>query len=145
MSDALQRRKSPVRRDNRGAAIEATYSVGEFDIQILSAEQSNALAVFLEYAWDINWCDPCAADTLSDRELRDLGVFWLDRAEPRRGPKGTARAVFVTRLHVRYDAEHFPADLVFQQTGARQNFQGRYVIRPALRRAGNLQSGQPVP
>lgn len=113
-----------------------------FDEQV---RREKMRAVFLEYAWDINWCDPCAADPLSDRELRDLGVFWLDRAEPRRGPKGTARDVFVTRLHVRYDAEHFPADLVFQQTGDRQNFQGRYVIRPALRRAGNLQSGQPVP
>jgi hypothetical protein len=37
--------------------------------------------------------------------------------------------VFVTRLHVRYDREHFPEDLVFQETGDRQNFQGRYVIR----------------
>jgi hypothetical protein len=37
--------------------------------------------------------------------------------------------VFLTRLHVRYDAAHFPQDLVFQQTGDRQNFQGRYVMR----------------
>jgi hypothetical protein len=35
----------------------------------------------------------------------------------------------VTRLHVRYDAEHFPDDLRFQQTGDRTNHQGRYVIR----------------
>jgi hypothetical protein len=32
-------------------------------------------------------------------------------------------------LHVRYDSEHFPEDLVFQETGDRQNYQGRYVIR----------------
>ena len=37
--------------------------------------------------------------------------------------------VFVTRLHVRYDREHFPEDLVFQETGDRQNYQGRYIIR----------------
>ena len=24
----------------------------------------NGRAVFLEYAWDMNWCDPCAADPL---------------------------------------------------------------------------------
>jgi hypothetical protein len=30
---------------------------------------------------------------------------------------------------VRYDAAHFPEDLVFQQTGDRTNFQGRYVLR----------------
>ena len=35
----------------------------------------------------------------------------------------------MTRLHVRYDREHFPEDLVFQETGDRQNYQGRYVIR----------------
>lgn len=32
-------------------------------------------AVFLEYAWDMGWCDPCAADPLSIDELRKLGVF----------------------------------------------------------------------
>jgi hypothetical protein len=37
--------------------------------------------------------------------------------------------VFVTRLHVRYDKAHFPEDLVFQETGDRTNFQGRYVMR----------------
>ena len=40
-----------------------------------------------------------------------------------------AQNVFVTRLHVRYDRDHFPEDLVFQETGDRQNYQGRYVIR----------------
>src|SRR6185369_14021378 len=39
------------------------------------------------------------------------------------------RDVFVTRLHVRYDRPHFPEDLVFQETGDRTNFQGRYVMR----------------
>ena len=41
--------------------------------------------VFLEYAWDMGWCDPCAADPLTDRELRELGVFWIDeRGTPER-------------------------------------------------------------
>jgi len=30
---------------------------------------------------------------------------------------------------MRYDAETFPEDLKFQETGNRQNFQGRYVMR----------------
>jgi hypothetical protein len=37
--------------------------------------------------------------------------------------------VFITRLHVRYNAAHFPEDLVFQETADRTNFQGRYVLR----------------
>lgn len=82
-------------------------------------------AVFLEYAWDMGWCDPCAADPLSRDELRNLGVFWETGGADRSGGQN----VFLTRLHVRYDAAHFPEDLVFQQTADRQNFQGRYVLR----------------
>jgi hypothetical protein len=81
--------------------------------------------VFTEYAWDMNWCDPCATNPLSAEELRGLGVFWIDRA----GGRGGAQQAFVTRLHVRYDAAHFPADLQLQVTNDRTNFQGRYVMR----------------
>jgi hypothetical protein len=40
-----------------------------------------------------------------------------------------AQNVFLTRLHLRYDSEHFPKDLVFQETAARENFQGRFILR----------------
>ncbi|MFO0778914.1 MAG: hypothetical protein U0223_15090 [Nitrospira sp.] len=33
------------------------------------------------------------------------------------------------RLHVRYDAAHFPEDLMFQETSDRSNFQARYILR----------------
>jgi hypothetical protein len=84
--------------------------------------------VFTEYAWDMGWCDPCASTPLSVEELRELGCFWLaGGADVRRG--GDGQMPFLTRLHVRYDAAHFPEDLVFQETADRTNFQGRYVIR----------------
>jgi hypothetical protein len=83
--------------------------------------------VFTEYAWDMGWCDPCAAPPLSPDELRGLGVFWHD--DPKTAPNGGAVNVFITRLHVRYDEEHFPEDLVFQETADRTNFQGRYILR----------------
>jgi hypothetical protein len=95
-------------------------------------------AVFLEYAWDMGWCDPCAADPLSTKELRELGAFWVDEAAPgqgvlpgpgRRPMPPPAQAVFITRLHLRYDADHFPDDLAFQETSDRANFQGRFVLR----------------
>ena len=92
-------------------------------------EKENERGVFLEYAWDMAWCDPCAADPLSANELRKLGVFWVDGQQGRSIAPSPAQNVFVTRLHVRYDREHFPEDLVFQATGDRQNYQGRYVIR----------------
>jgi hypothetical protein len=93
-------------------------------------------AVFLEYAWDMGWCDPCAADPLSAQELRGLGVWWVGRPEGDASgtsvwvpPGGGAQQVFVTRLHVRYDRAHFPEDLLFQETADKTNFQGRFVIR----------------
>lgn len=100
-------------------------------------EKENGRAVFLEYAWDMAWCDPCAADPLSPEELRQLGVYWLEDGRPPnirrpipqpRGSAGGARDVFVTRLHLSYDAAHFPEDLMFKETGDRSNFQGRYVL-----------------
>ena len=94
-------------------------------------DNENERAVFLEYAWDMNWCDPCAADPLSQQELRKLGVFWLGSEDGSKNSSMPAQDVFVTRLHVRYDSEHFPEDLIFQETGDRQNYQGRYVIRRA--------------
>jgi len=76
---------------------------------------------FLEYAWDMKSCDPCAAEPLTRQELVKAGVFWLT---PR-----TPNNVFITRLHVRYTRDKFPEDLMFQETSNRQNFQGRYVLR----------------
>ena len=104
-----------------------------FDRQV---NKEDMHAVFLEYAWDMSWCDPCAADPLSAKELRDLGVFWIEGGQairgilprPRPAPGGGQEA-FVTRLHLRYDAAHFPEDLAFQETADRENFQGRYVLR----------------
>ncbi len=81
--------------------------------------------LFLEYAWDMAWCDPCSADPLSADELRQLGAFWSGKTDPSSG----AQNVFLTRLHLRYDAAHFPEDLVFQETADRENFQGRFILR----------------
>jgi hypothetical protein len=97
-------------------------------------------AVFVEYAWDMNWCDPCAAQPLSPEELRQLGAFWVpppgqpQQGAPimprRRGGFGMRQGgTFLTRLHLRYDGAHFPEDLVFQETADRGNYQGRYVLR----------------
>lgn len=85
--------------------------------------------VFLEYAWDMNWCDPCAANPLSAEELRSLGVFWQDPIGLMGKTMPMAQNVFLTRLHVRYDAAHFPEDLMFQETSDRSNFQARYILR----------------
>lgn len=77
---------------------------------------------FVEYAWDMAWCDPCADDPLSYEELRQLGVNWVSRSQ------AATPEVFVTRMHFRYDKNSFSKDLMFTETESRENFQGRYVM-----------------
>ena len=101
-----------------------------FDRQVRNKDMR---AVFVEYAWDMAWCDPCAADPLPMADLRALGVSWPTGGGRLTGPKSAARNVFVTRLHLRYDADHFPSDLILKEAGDRENFQGRYVVRHAWR------------
>lgn len=101
---------------------EKIYSAA-FDTQV---ERTNGRAVFTEYAWNMAWCDPCAANPLSRDELESLGVWWLDEGGGRRGP---AQKAFVTRLHARYDENTFPEDLMLKVTSDRSNYQVRYVLR----------------
>ncbi|MGE3485825.1 MAG: DUF2330 domain-containing protein, partial [Nitrospira sp.] len=108
---------------------------GDFyrDLFTRQVKRESERGVFLEYAWDMNWCDPCAANPLSTEELRSLGVFWQDSPgiKQRKRFIPQAQNVFLTRLHVRYDAAHFPEDLMFQETADRNNFQARYILRHA--------------
>jgi hypothetical protein len=92
--------------------------------------RENMSVVFTEYAWDMSWCDPCASSPLSPEELRALGVFWVPDPSRTANGRGVQNAsTFMTRLHARYDAAHFPEDLVLQQTADKTNFQGRFVVR----------------
>ncbi|HEY9833018.1 MAG TPA: DUF2330 domain-containing protein [Stenomitos sp.] len=96
---------------------------GEFYKSVFqtSYREEGKKVAFLEYAWDMGWCDPCAAEPLTSEELKQSGVFWLT---PNSGTN-----VFMTRLHVRYTRDKFPEDLMFQETSNRQQFQGRYILR----------------
>ena len=87
-------------------------------------EREDRDAVFLEYAWDMAWCDPCAADPLSEEELKKAGVFWLDSNANFGAPN-----VYLTRMHLRYTSETHPEDLMFEVTDNRENFQGRYILQ----------------
>jgi hypothetical protein len=97
-----------------------------------SVRRENGHGVFAEYAWDMGWCDPCAAEPMSSHELAELGAA----SAPGDGggstviirPSSDPPAAFVTRLHVRYDAQSFPEDLSFVETADRENFQARYVL-----------------
>jgi len=103
--------------------------------------RENMRAVFVEYAWDMAWCDPCAADPLSNKELVELGARWIasDDNGPFRSVQGAN--AYVTRLHVRYDAQSFPEDLVLTETRDRSNFQGRYVLNHPWKGAMSCEAG----
>jgi hypothetical protein len=100
-------------------------------------QKEHSRAVVTEYAWNMSWCDPCSADPLTPTELRQLGAFWKAESDDYHG---AAAPAFLTRLHVRYDSEHFPEDLAFQQTGDQQSFQARYVLRHAFKGASTCEA-----
>ena len=96
---------------------------GDFyqDMFQTSYNREDKKVAFLEYAWNMASCDPCSADPLNREELRQAGVFWLD--DP------VKNNVFISRIHVRYSRDKFPEDLMFQETGNQEFFQGRYILR----------------
>ncbi|HMV43998.1 MAG TPA: DUF2330 domain-containing protein [Leptospiraceae bacterium] len=93
------------------------------------ARKENHRVVFTEYFWNMSWCDPCAAEPLSNQELEQLGVFWLGDNGKQKQNWGGAPQGMITRLHLRYNNDTFPEDLVFQETKDQTNFQGRYIIQ----------------
>ncbi len=104
----------------------------------------NMRGVFVEYAWDMGWCDPCAAQPLSKPELAELG--WVTDnggdAVANRWPQSNPPNAFVTRLHVRYDSQSFPEDLNFIETSDRQNFQARYVLHHPYAGLASCEAGK---
>lgn len=116
-----------------------------------SYDREGRNVAFLEYAWDMSNCDPCSAEPLSQEELKQAGVFWLESPQPSSGAMSPMlrrpmpvvdSGVFITRLHVRYTRDKFPEDLMFQETSNRDSFQGRYVLRYPFTGEANCQDGR---
>jgi len=103
--------------------------------------RENMRAVFVEYAWDMAWCDPCAAEPMSSKELVELGARWIASDDDRPFRSAQSANAYVTRLHVRYDAKSFPEDLVLMETRDRSNFQGRYVLNHPWKGAMTCEAG----
>jgi len=91
-----------------------------------AVQEEDMRVVFTEYAWDMSWCDPCAGTPMTANELVELGARWVAPDASSRFAAGAN--AFVTRLHVRYDAAHFPEDLALMETHDRGNYQVRYVL-----------------
>jgi hypothetical protein len=111
--------------------------------------KENKKVGFLEYAWNMGSCDPCSADPLSQEELKQAGVFWLDNNSGSNVPVSPSfrrpfprSDVFISRLHVRYTRDKFPEDLIFQQTANSEFFQGRYVLQHPFQGEPKCQAGR---
>ena len=95
---------------------------------------------FLEYAWDVSpqnfyHCDPCIATAPSQQDIVQAGVWWLNKdwsdysdVNDQDDDGGVSPNVHFTRLHFRYNRNHFAQDLMFQLTPNTETFQARYVI-----------------
>lgn len=107
-------------------------------------ERNEKRAVLLEYFWDIsssnyNHCDPCNTTPPSYANLNDAGVFWVTNGGYGADYNGN---VFITRMHVRYNRELYPEDLMFQVTPGNGNFQGRYVMHHPATGDMNCDAGE---
>ena len=107
---------------------------GEFyDAMFARQVAAHTGATFLEYAWNLGSCDPCSAPPLASAELRALGAAWVTEGGP--------QPAFVTRLHVRYDRDRFPEDLVLHETSDQSSFQARYVTRHPFKGEAKCSAG----
>jgi len=105
------------------------------DLYAKTWNKESGKAVILEYAWDLSStnfvkCDPCATTPPTYAELREAGVYWAaqNTSNNRWGGADYTGDVFFTRLHVRYNRDNYPQDLLFTNTPNKESFQGRYVL-----------------
>jgi len=125
----------------------AAFYKALFDTQV---KYDGMKVVYLEYAWNVAWCDPCAADPIPNDKLVELGAFWLSgprtnvssRRDGKLAPPTQPASAFITRLHVRYDGQNFPEDLMFQETADTDMFQGRYVLNHPFRGPTSCSAGE---
>lgn len=105
-------------------------------------DREGKAVTMLEYAWDVSpknyvKCDPCVATAPSTQDLVQSGVFWLNQNneyDPDNLDDDDSNDikysdnVYFSRLHIRYNRNSFPQDLMFQETFNKENFQARYII-----------------
>ncbi len=102
----------------------------------------------LEYAWDLSpqnfmKCDPCVAAAPSTKDLVQAGVWWVGNSGNNMNEQEDySSSVYFTRLHVRYNRNAFPQDLMFQETVNTENFQSRYIITHPATGDFNCEAGK---
>lgn len=108
-------------------------------------KEGKAVAM-LEYAWDVSpknfmKCDPCVATAPSQQDLVQAGVWWMDPQQAKDEAIYNSN-VYFTRLHVRYNRQSFPQDLMFQATPNTDNYQARYVVTHPAQGSFDCEAGK---
>lgn len=115
--------------------VQSEFGVFYRDLYNKAHAREGKNVAFLEYCWEVSpmqnlFCDPCVGDPPMVAELREAGVDWLVNKgqDYHTGGNVYEGNVYFTRMHVTYDREHFPQDLMFQETPNKERFQGRYIL-----------------
>ncbi len=108
--------------------------------------------IYEEYGWDMHGympCDPCSAPVPNAADLFSLGARWhypqfahagMEELKSVQFPPLQSDA-YLTRLHVRYDAENFPEDLGFTENVRSRFLPGRLSPAPSMAGRGLLRRG----
>jgi hypothetical protein len=78
----------------------------------------------------------------TQNEFAPLGADWEGRVEQDYHGGMVTSGYYLTRLHVRYDAERFPEDLVFQETRDSGTWQARYVVHRRFQGDTSCEAGR---
>lgn len=114
------------------------------------SKEGKAIAM-LEYAWDVSpknfvKCDPCVSTAPSAQDLVQAGVWWINRDwqdySDVQEEDDYSDNVYFTRLHLRYNRDKFPQDLVFQVTPNTDSYQARYIITHPATGDFNCEAGK---
>ena len=135
----LPHRQAAVRHRRAAVREAATSAISTRRCSSRAVERENMRAVFVEYAWDMGWCDPCAADPLTNKELVELGARWIgsDEAVPYRRQSGRQRLRHAAACALRRGSRS-PRIWRSWKPRDRSNFQGRYVLRHPWQGQGEL-------
>lgn len=99
----------------------------------------NGITVSTERATSVDWCVDCGGEALSESELKELGVSWIDERPPRPSkplpmiwpppPDAPVRA-FLTRLRARGPARALARGFPLLETDDTRIFPARDEISP---------------
>ena len=101
--------------------------------------------VFVEYAWDMGWCDPCAAEPLGKGELVELGALWDDGGDPVANRFSSRQCAVRDAAARALRRAELPRGYQFHRDRRPREFPGPLHPAPSGERDRSLRGGQGLP